>query len=144
MRPVSDTPPVSPSDPAGWLRARVAELEKAGNARLRQAAADRDELAAAQLAARDAQIEALAARVEELQRLLAKDSSTSSRPPSSDSPYKPPSPWGWSHPRGNSVVGVRRRNWLGVWGLLWCCGCGASRSGVMMVRAARDARASLG
>jgi transposase len=84
---VSDTPPVSPSDPAGWLRARVAELE-AGNARLRQAAADRDELAAAQLAARDAQIEALAARVEELQRLLGKDSSTSSRPPSSDSPYK--------------------------------------------------------
>ena len=82
-----DTPPVSPSDPAGWLHARVAELE-AGNARLRQAAADRDELAAAQLAARDAQIEALAARVEELQRLLGKDSSTSSRPPSSDSPYK--------------------------------------------------------
>ena len=71
---MSDTPPVSPSDPAGWLRARVAELE-AGNARLRQAAADRDELAAAQLAARDAQIEALAARVEELQRLLGKDSS---------------------------------------------------------------------
>jgi hypothetical protein len=86
LRLVSDTPPVSPSDPAGWLRARVAELE-AGNARLRQAAADRDELAAAQLAARDAQIEALAARVEELQRLLGKDSSTSSRPPSSDSPY---------------------------------------------------------
>jgi transposase len=87
LRLVSDTPPVSPSDPAGWLRARVAELE-AGNARLRQAAADRDELAAAQLAARDAQIEALAARVEELQRLLGKDSATSSRPPSSDSPYK--------------------------------------------------------
>ena len=82
-----DTPPVTPRDPAGWLHARVAELE-ADNARLRQAAADRDELAAAQLAARDAQIEALAARVEELQRLLGKDSSTSSRPPSSDSPYK--------------------------------------------------------
>ena len=81
------TPPVPPSDPAGWLHARVAELE-AQNARLRQAAADRDELAAAQLAARDAQIEALAARVEELERLLTKDSSTSSRPPSSDSPYK--------------------------------------------------------
>ena len=75
------------SDEAGWLRARVAELE-ACNARLRQAAAARDELAAAQLAARDAQIEALAARVEELRRLLGKDSSTSSRPPSSDSPYK--------------------------------------------------------
>jgi transposase len=84
---VPDTPSASPSDPAGWLYARVAGLE-ADNARLRQAAADRDERAAAQLAARDAQIAALAARVEELQRLLGKDSSTSSKPPSSDSPYK--------------------------------------------------------
>jgi len=49
MRLVPDTPPACSSDPAGWLRARVAELE-AANARLRQAAADRDELAAAQLA----------------------------------------------------------------------------------------------
>ncbi|MGO9294341.1 MAG: DUF6444 domain-containing protein [Streptosporangiaceae bacterium] len=63
------------------MPARVAELE-ADNALLRQAAADRDERAAAQLAARDAQIQALAARVEELERLLAKDSSTSSKPPS--------------------------------------------------------------
>lgn len=61
--------------------ARVAELE-AQNARLRQAAADRDELAAAQPAAERAradsavaQVAALAARVEELQRLLGKDSS---------------------------------------------------------------------
>lgn len=57
------------------------------NARLRQAAADRDELAAAQLAVRDAQIEALAAKVADLERRLAKDSTTSSKPPSSDSPY---------------------------------------------------------
>jgi hypothetical protein len=71
------------------LRARVAELE-AVNGRLRQAAADRDELAAAQLAVRDAQAAALAAKVEELQRRLGKDSSTSSEPPSSDSPYHPP------------------------------------------------------
>ena len=70
-----------------WLRARVAELEDV-NARLREAAADRDELAAAQLAARDAQIAALAAQVEELRRRLDKDSGTSSKPPSSDSPYK--------------------------------------------------------
>ena len=84
---MSGTPPVPPSDPSGWLRARVADLE-ADNARLRQAAADRDELAAAQLAVRDAQIEALAARIQELERLLAKDSSTSSKPPSSDNPYK--------------------------------------------------------
>ena len=63
------------------------ELE-AENARLRQAARERDELAAAQLAARDAQIAALAAQVEELRRRLDKDSSTSSKPPSSDSPYQ--------------------------------------------------------
>src|SRR6266581_192395 len=72
VRLVPDAPPVPPSD-SGWLRARVAELE-AVNARLRQAAADRDELAAAQ--------------VEELRRKLGKDSSTSSKPSSSDSPYK--------------------------------------------------------
>ena len=58
------------------------------NARLRAAARDRDELAAAQLAARDAQVAALAAQVEELRRLLGKDSGTSSKPPSSDSPYR--------------------------------------------------------
>src|SRR5712691_6781404 len=86
VRLVPDAPPVPPSD-SGWLRARVAELE-AVNARLRQAAADRDELAAAQLAVRDARIGALAAQVEELRRKLGKDSSTSSKPPSSDSPYK--------------------------------------------------------
>ena len=39
------------------------------------------------VAARDAQIAALAALVEELRRRLDKDSSTSSKPPSSDSPY---------------------------------------------------------
>jgi transposase len=73
------------------VAARVAELEDV-NARLRQAARDRDELApqAAQLAARDAQVAALAAQVEELRRRLDKDSGTSSKPPSSDSPYKKP------------------------------------------------------
>jgi transposase len=82
-----DTPPLSPSGETARLRARVAELV-AENARLREASAARDELAAAQLAARDAQLQALAARVEELERRLGKDSSTSSKPPSSDSPYK--------------------------------------------------------
>ena len=82
-----DTPHVPASDEVAWLRARVAELEEL-TARLREAAAARDELAAAQLAARDAQIAALAALVEELRRRLDKDSSTSSKPPSSDSPYK--------------------------------------------------------
>ena len=83
---IPDTPHLPAPDEA-WLRARVAELEEL-NARLREAAAARDELAAAQLAARDAQIAALAAQVEELLRRLDKDSSTSSKPPSSDSPYK--------------------------------------------------------
>jgi len=86
-------PPVPPGELA-LLRARVTELE-AENARLREAAGARDELAAAQLAAaqaqlaaRDAQLQALATRVEELERHMGKDSSTSSRPPSSDSPYE--------------------------------------------------------
>src|SRR5216683_744077 len=79
--------PSVPPPAEAALRARVAELE-AANAALREAAAARDELAAAQLAARDAQLAVLAARVEELERRLGKDSSTSSKPPSSDSPYK--------------------------------------------------------
>ena len=85
-----DTPHVPASDEVAWLRARVAELEDL-SARLREAAAARDELAAAQLAARDAQIAALAAQVAELQRRLDKDSLlTSSKPPSSDGPYRKP------------------------------------------------------
>lgn len=71
------------------LRARIAELE-AVNARLREALAARDEPAVAELAVRDAQIAALAAQVEELRRKLEKDSSTSSKPPSSDGPYRKP------------------------------------------------------
>ena len=69
VRVVPDTPHVPAPGEVAWLRARIAELEDA-NARLRQAALDRDELAAAQLAARDAQ-------VEELLRRLGKDSGTS-------------------------------------------------------------------
>ncbi len=95
------TPHAPSSDSAGWLRARVAELESE-NARLREAAAARDEAAAAQLAARDAQIVALAARVEELERRRGKDSSTSSKPPSSDSPYK-------KKPRNRSLRGKSGR-----------------------------------
>src|SRR5215472_5604581 len=71
-----------PPGELGWLRARVAELEA------------QNEVLAAQLAARDAQLEAaqarlavLAEQIEELRRRLGKDSSTSSKPPSSDSPY---------------------------------------------------------
>jgi hypothetical protein len=86
VRLVRGTPHMPASDEMAWLRARVAELEEL-SARLREVVAARDELAAAQLAARDAQIAALAAQVEDLRRRLAKDSSSSSRPPSSDSPY---------------------------------------------------------
>jgi len=97
---VPDTPH-TPPDLAVLLHARVAELE-AENAGLREAAAARDEAAAAQLAARDAQIGALAARVEELERRLAKDSSTSGKPPSSDSPYQ-------KKPRDRSLRGKSGR-----------------------------------
>jgi transposase len=101
VRLVPDTPHAPAPDEVAWLRARVAELEGV-SARLRQAARDRDELAAAQLAARDAQIAALAAQVDDLRRRLDKDSSTSSKPPSSDSPYK-------KKPRDRSLRGTSGR-----------------------------------
>jgi len=82
-------PHVPPPGELAALHARVAELEEQLAARDGQL-----EVAAAQLAARDAQLEAAQARlavlteqVEELRRRLDKDSSTSSRPPSSDNPY---------------------------------------------------------
>jgi transposase len=80
---VPDLPRVFPGGELSVLRARVAELEA------------ENEVMAAQLAARDAQREAVQARlaelaeqVEELRRRLGRDSSTSSRPPSSDNPYQ--------------------------------------------------------
>jgi len=86
---VSGTPHPPACGEVEQLRARVAELE-AVNARLREALAAREELAAAELAVRDAQLAVLAAQVEELRRRLGKESSTSSRPPSSDGPYRKP------------------------------------------------------
>jgi transposase len=97
---VPDTPLVPPDDVA-WLRGRIAELE-AANAWLREAAVARAELADAQLAARDAQLAVLTARLENLERRLGKDSSTSSKPPSSDSPYK-------KKPRDRSLRGKSGR-----------------------------------
>jgi transposase len=93
---VSDAQSVPSSAELGWLRARLAELE-ADNVRLREAAAAR-----AQLAARDAQVAALTVQVEELRRKLEKDSSTSSKPPSSDNPYK-------KKPRDRSLRGKSGR-----------------------------------
>jgi len=78
---VPDVPP-APDDPVAALRA--------ANARLREVVAAKDELLAArdaQIAVLAGQVAALTARVEELERRLGRDSSNSSRPPSSDSPY---------------------------------------------------------
>ena len=64
---------------------------RAANARLREVIEAKDaQLAAAgaALEAAQAQFAALSERVAELERRLGQDSSTSSRPPSSDSPYK--------------------------------------------------------
>lgn len=63
---------------------------RVANARLREVIEAKEALLAArdaQIAALAGQVEALAARVAELERRLSRDSSTSSRPPSSDSPY---------------------------------------------------------
>jgi transposase len=74
-------PDAAPAELA-WLRARVAKLEA------------QNEVLAAELAARDGQLEAaqarlavLAEQIEELRRRLGRDSSVSSKPPSSDNPY---------------------------------------------------------
>ena len=64
---------------------------RAASTRLREVIEAKDAMLAArdaQIAALAGQVEALAARVAELERRLGKDSSTSSRPPSSDSPYQ--------------------------------------------------------
>jgi transposase len=72
------------------LRAQVAGL-RAANARLREAIEAKDaqlEAAGAALEAAEARFAVLSGRVTELERRLGKDSSTSSRPPSLDSPYQ--------------------------------------------------------
>src|SRR5213079_1284377 len=71
-------PDVPPAGELAALRARVTELEE------RPAARDA-QLEAAQ--ARLAELAELAEQIEELRRRLGRDSSTSSRPPSSDDPY---------------------------------------------------------
>jgi Tfp pilus assembly protein FimV len=85
--------PDLPPEPAGEdLPALVAAL-RAANARLREVIEAKDaQLAAATAAleAAQARFAALSERVAELERRLGKDSSTSSKPPSSDGPYKSP------------------------------------------------------
>ncbi len=83
--------PDLPPEPSGEdLPSLVAAL-RAANARLREVVEARDaQLAAAgaALEAAQARFAALSERVAELERRLGKDSGTSSKPPSSDSPYK--------------------------------------------------------
>jgi len=79
---------------------------RAANARLREVIEARDaQLAAAgaALAAAEARIAALGDRVAELERRLGKDSGTSSKPPSSDSPYQ-------KKPRDRSLRGRSGRS----------------------------------
>jgi hypothetical protein len=79
--------PDLPPEPGGEdIPARLREVIEARDAQLAAAGAA--------LAASEARIAALGDRVAELERRLGKDSGTSSRPPSSDSPYKkkPPGP----------------------------------------------------
>jgi transposase len=97
--------PDLPPEPAGEdIPAPLAAL-RAANARLREVIEARDaQLAAAgaALAAAEARIAALGDRVAELERRLGKDSGTSSKPPSSDSPYQ-------KKPRDRSLRG--RSGW---------------------------------
>jgi transposase len=79
------------------LRALVAALREA-SARLREVVEAKD----AQLEAAQAQIAVLSGRVADLERRLGKDSSTSSKPPSSDSPYQ-------KKPRDRSLRGKSGR-----------------------------------
>jgi len=98
--------PGLPAEPAGEdLPALVAAL-RAANARLREVIEAKDaQLAAAgaALEAAEARFSELSERVAELERRLGKDSGTSSRPPSSDSPYK-------NKPRDRSLRGRSGRN----------------------------------
>jgi transposase len=98
-------PDLPPEPAAEDLPALVAAL-RAANARLREVIEAKDaQLAAAgaALVAAEARFAALSERVAELERRLGKDSSTSSRPPSSDSPYK-------KKPRDRSLRGRSGRS----------------------------------
>jgi transposase len=98
--------PDLPSGPDGEeLPAPLAAL-RAANTRLREVIEARDaQLAAAgaALAAAEARIAALGDRIAELERRLGKDSGTSSKPPSSDSPYQ-------KKPRDRSLRGRSGRS----------------------------------
>jgi transposase len=93
--PVTRFPDVS-SVPDGELREYVRHLVLMVNGleeqvdRLRAEAQAREEALGRELAAGRARADALAARAEELARRLARDSSNSSKPPSSDGPYRKP------------------------------------------------------
>ena len=80
-----------PDLPAGEDPPALVAALRAANARLREVIEAKDaQLAAAKAAleAAEARFAGLSERVADLERRLGKDSSTSSRPPSSDSPYQ--------------------------------------------------------
>jgi transposase len=82
--------PDLPPEPAGDDLPVVVAALRAANARLREVIEAKDArlaAAGAALEAAEARFAALSERVAELERRLGRDSSTSSRPPSSDSPY---------------------------------------------------------
>lgn len=73
----------------GWAEKLMVTVQALGadNQRLREEMRAREEAAAVLVAAERARADALARRVESLERRLGRDSSNSSKPPSSDSPY---------------------------------------------------------
>src|SRR5712691_9544166 len=116
--------------PPGELAARLAEACQL----IGELAARNEQLAA--------QNEQLAARVGQLERLAAKDSSTSSRPPSSDNPYKKKSRDRSLRERGKRRPGKQPGDPGTTMSLVddpdetipcpppACCGCGADLAGV--------------
>ncbi len=80
-----------PAELAGEHLPAVMAALRAANARLREVIEAKDAhlaAAGAALEAADARFAELSERVPDLERRLGRDSSTSSRPPSSDSPYR--------------------------------------------------------
>jgi len=83
--------PALPAEPAGEDLPALVTALRAANARLREVIEAKDArlaAAGAALEAAEARFAELSERVADLERRLGQDSSTSSRPPSSDNPYK--------------------------------------------------------
>ena len=121
------------------LSALVAQLRVA-NAGLREVIAGQ----AAQVEAQRAQLESQAARIAELERRLSKDSSTSSKPPSSDPPYRKPArgsartssgrkPGHQPGAPGSTMPLVDDPDEIIVCDPGWCGGCGTDLTGTPVI-----------